>query len=108
MFLTFFWHGSCNVQGKAKLEFPVNVKIKERRHTMAKTARTGKEGLSGAGLGITTVDKLARDASEVGVGVVTILAALIGIWGLACLIGGVANEGLVELFNGYMSAITGR
>jgi len=75
---------------------------------MAKTVKTNKEKLASTGLEISSVDKLTRDASEVGIGIVTILAALIGIWGIACLIGGIANEGLIELLNGWVSAITGR
>ena len=75
---------------------------------MAKTVKTNKQGLESAGLTITGIDRLTRDASEVGMGVITLFAALIGIWGLACLIGGVANEGLVELVNGYFGAVSGR
>lgn len=75
---------------------------------MAKTAKTKKNKTGSIGLDISSVDKLTHDASEVGIGIVTILAALIGIWGVACLIGGVANEGFIELVSGYISAITGR
>ena len=42
-------------------------------------------------------------------GVIMVLAALIGIWGVACLIGGMVNSGGVgELLSGYFSAVTGR
>ena len=75
---------------------------------MAKTVKTNKESLGSAGLTVTGIDRLTRDASEVGMGVITLFAALIGIWGIACLIGGVANEGLVELINGYFGAVSGR
>lgn len=75
---------------------------------MAKTLKTNKEKLASTGLEISSVDKLTNDASQVGIGIVTILAALIGIWGIACLIGGIANEGLIELVNGWISAVTGR
>lgn len=76
---------------------------------MAKTARTEKERVGSAGLEITSIDKIARDASEVGMGVIMVLAALIGIWGIACLVGGVVNSGgVAELLNGYFSAVTGR
>ena len=74
---------------------------------MAKTAKTNRESLGNTGLAVTGIDRLTRDASEVGMGVITLFAALIGIWGIACLIGGVANEGLVELVNGYISAVSG-
>lgn len=73
---------------------------------MARTMRAQNTGTKG--LEITNVDKMTKDASEVGIGVITVLAALIGIWGVACLFGAIANEGLVEMIQGYMSAVTGR
>ncbi len=75
---------------------------------MAKSMRAQKERIGTTGLDITSVDKLANDASQVGIGVIAVLAALIGIWGIACLIGGIANEGILEMFNGYINAVTGR
>ena len=72
-------------------------------------AKTLKGSRSGLGLDISTVDKMGRDATEVGIGVITVLAALIGIWGIACLFGGIVQSGGIgELLNGYLSAITGR
>jgi len=75
---------------------------------MARSMNTQQEKMGAAGLEITNVDKLANDASQIGVGVIAVLAALIGIWGIACLIGGIANEGVLEMVSGYFSAITGR
>lgn len=75
---------------------------------MAKTMKETKSGMGGLKLDISTVDKMGRDASEVGIGIITILAALIGIWGIACLFGGIAQSGFGELINGYISAVTGR
>ncbi|MHB8809011.1 MAG: hypothetical protein ACYC9M_03230 [Desulfobulbaceae bacterium] len=76
---------------------------------MAKTITTEKGKTGSAGLEISSIDKMTRDASEVGMGVIMVLAALIGIWGIACLIGGIANSGGVgELMNGYLAAVTGR
>lgn len=72
---------------------------------MAKSMRAQKTRATG--IELTNVDKLTRDASEVGIGVITVLAALIGIWGIACLVGAVANEGLFDMIRGYMSAVTG-
>ena len=75
---------------------------------MAKKVRTNKVTTGTSGLEITSIDKMTRDASEVGMGVVMVLAALIGIWGIACLVGGIANSGGVgELLNGYLVAVTG-
>ncbi|MDW7772805.1 MAG: hypothetical protein SCH71_07945 [Desulfobulbaceae bacterium] len=75
---------------------------------MAKSMRANKGRIGTTGLGAANVDKLGRDAAEVGIGVITVLAALIGIWGIACLIGAVANVGLLEMANGWISAVTGR
>ncbi len=36
-----------------------------------------------------------------------VLSALIGIWGLTCLIAGLVNFGPVEMIKGYFTAITG-
>ena len=55
-------------------------------------AKTLKGSRSGLGLDISTVDKMGRDATEVGIGVITVLAALIGIWGIACLFGGIVQS----------------
>lgn len=75
---------------------------------MAKTLKENRSKMGGLGLEITTVDKMGRDAAEVGVGVIMVLAALIGIWGIACLFGGIAQSGgVAELINGYLSAVTG-
>ena len=62
----------------------------------------------------TKVNELVRDHVEVGteaskatLGVGMSLAALIGLWGTACLIGGVAAAGLTGAVVGYISAVTG-
>ena len=76
---------------------------------MAKTQSENKSRMGGLGLEISTVDKMGRDAAEVGMGVIMVLAALIGIWGFACLFGGIVQSGGVgELINGFLSAVTGR
>jgi len=45
----------------------------------------------------------SRFALNVGMGI----AALIGVWGAACLIGGLATNGLGGLLRGFLTAITG-
>ena len=75
---------------------------------MAKTMKQTKTGTGGLRLDTTTVDKMGRDVAEVGMGVIMVLAALIGIWGIACLMGGLAQGGVGELLSGYITAITGR
>lgn len=71
------------------------------------TKEKGKTGSNG--LEITSIDKMTHDASEVGMGVILVLAVLIGIWGIACMGGGIVNSGgMGDLLSGYLSAVTGR
>jgi len=75
---------------------------------MTKTLKENKIKMGGLGLEVTTVNKIGRDTAEVGVGVIMVLAALIGIWGIACLFGGIVQGGgIAELVNGFISAVTG-
>ena len=75
---------------------------------MTKTLKENRSKMGGLGLEVSTVNKMGRDAAEVGVGVIMVLAALIGIWGIACLFGGIVQSGgIAELVNGFISAVTG-
>ena len=75
---------------------------------MTKTLKETRGKMGGLGLDVSTVNKMGRDATEVGVGVIMVLAALIGIWGIACLFGGIVQSGgIAELVNGFLSAVTG-
>lgn len=49
----------------------------------------------------------ALETGHYTVKAIGVLSALIGVWGMACLIGGLANCGAVELLKGYVSALTG-
>jgi hypothetical protein len=50
---------------------------------------------------------VAHETSKFSVAVVITMAALIGIWAVACLIGGLASGGLGNLIKGYISTIIG-
>lgn len=51
---------------------------------------------------------VAKEISNVSMSMIVIMSALIGIWGIACLIGGLAGaDGLVGLGQGFVSAVTG-
>ncbi|NOQ47519.1 MAG: hypothetical protein GQ559_12815 [Desulfobulbaceae bacterium] len=61
---------------------------------------------------ITTTKNEARtdvgyEASRFTLGVGIAMSALIGLWGVACLIGGLAANGPVGLIQGYITAIFG-
>ncbi|HEB50862.1 MAG TPA: hypothetical protein ENI89_09660 [Desulfobulbus sp.] len=50
---------------------------------------------------------VGHEVSRFTLGVGIALAILVGIWGLACMIGGLANCGVGELAGGLLGAITG-
>ncbi len=46
--------------------------------------------------------------SKLGIGVIMVMAAFVGVWGLACLIGGLAStSNFQEVGRGLLMAITG-
>jgi len=46
--------------------------------------------------------------SKLGIGIIMVMAAFVGVWGLACLIGGLASTGsFQETGRGLLMAITG-
>ena len=47
------------------------------------------------------------EASKFGVSVVMGMSALIGIWGAACMISGLAGNGIGGMVAGFISAVTG-
>ena len=50
---------------------------------------------------------VAQETSKFTVKVVLTMAGLIGIWAVACLIGGLASGGIGNLIKGYISTIVG-
>ena len=54
------------------------------------------------------VAELELGNSRLGLGIIMIMAAFVGIWGVACLIGGMANaDGFQEIWRSLMTAATG-
>lgn len=47
------------------------------------------------------------EVSRFTLGIGIALAALVGMWGFACMIGGLATCGMGELLRGFLTAITG-
>ena len=46
--------------------------------------------------------------SKMGIGIIMVMAAFVGVWGLACLIGGLAStNSFQEVGRGLLMAITG-
>lgn len=44
---------------------------------------------------------------QVAIGLIGIMSALIGIWGVACLIGGISQYGIAGMISGWISAVMG-
>ena len=51
--------------------------------------------------------EVGQETAKYTVGAISVLAALIGIWGMACLIGGFLTNGAGGMLQGYISALTG-
>ncbi len=66
-------------------------------------------GIEKEGLGSSVLDQQAmvEGATQAGIGIIMVLAALIGVWGIACLVGGVMEVGVTELMRGFVTAVTG-
>ena len=50
---------------------------------------------------------VATETSKFTIKVVMTMAALIGIWAVACLVGGLASGGIGNLIKGFVSTIVG-
>ena len=54
------------------------------------------------------VAELELGNSRMGIGIIMVMAAFVGVWGLACLIGGLAStNSFQEIGRGLLMAITG-
>jgi hypothetical protein len=52
--------------------------------------------------------EITEEVSKIGLGIITIMAGLTGIWGAFCLFGGLIEaNGIRELSQGWLTAITG-
>lgn len=55
----------------------------------------------------TEFEEMEQGVSQAGMGVMIALAGLTGIWGLVCLVSAAAQNGVLELIRGWLSAVTG-
>jgi hypothetical protein len=56
----------------------------------------------------TTVQAHEQESvGQVGIGLIGILSAMIGTWGVACLISGICQYGIVGMIKGWVSAVMG-
>ena len=62
----------------------------------------------GLGLGELDQEAIGEGISQAGVGVILPLATLIGVWGIACLVGGmISMGGVIEMGRNWLTAVTG-
>lgn len=61
----------------------------------------------GAGIGELDREAMVEGTSQAGLGILMVLATLVGAWGIACLASGMANGGLMHLLRGWVTAISG-
>ncbi len=54
-----------------------------------------------------TKTDIGYEVSRFTLGVGIAMTALIGIWGFACMIGGLATNGTGDLVRGFLTAVTG-
>ena len=50
---------------------------------------------------------IVYEASKFGLVFIIAMSGLIGLWGVACLLGGLFTNGIGGLLRGYLTAITG-
>lgn len=55
----------------------------------------------------TTRTDVERDVSTVIFSIVAVSAVLIGVWAVACLVGGIMEHGLSGLVKGWVTAVMG-
>jgi hypothetical protein len=53
------------------------------------------------------LEEVGRGVFQAGMGFLTAMAGLIGVWGLACFLGAVTQAGLLEVVRGWVTAVTG-
>jgi len=55
----------------------------------------------------TTEIEVTHDVLGVLMTLLSVSAALIGIWAAACFVGAIVNHGLMSVIQGYVTAVTG-
>lgn len=75
---------------------------------MQTTAHTQKSRTREAEQRSAGVEKVATGLSQAGLIIIAVLAGLIGIWGLVCMVSGLAqSNGVSALIRAYVRAVTG-
>jgi len=81
---------------------------KPRRHIMYESMEITRERAATFDSEITGIADLELGNSKLGLGIIMIMAAFVGVWGVACLIGGLAStESFHEVGRSLITAFTG-
>lgn len=51
--------------------------------------------------------EMTQDVSIVGVSIIVILSALIGLWAVTCLVSGISQSGVIGMVKGWFMAVMG-
>ncbi|MBC8209364.1 MAG: hypothetical protein H8E79_09400 [Desulfobulbaceae bacterium] len=56
---------------------------------------------------LTAANNIGQETSTFALNTGIVMAALVGLWGFACMIGGLMSSGFGGVIQGYISAVTG-
>ncbi len=52
-------------------------------------------------------ESFSQSSAQVGLGIIAFASLMVGIWGVACLLGGLSQYGVVGMVKGWLSAVMG-
>lgn len=52
-------------------------------------------------------ESFSQSSAQVGIGIIAVASLMIGLWGIACLVGGLSQYGVTGMLKGWISAIIG-
>lgn len=52
-------------------------------------------------------ESVANGSAQVGIGIIALMSALIGTWGVTCLLSGLAQYGVTGMIRGWITAVMG-
>lgn len=52
-------------------------------------------------------ESIANSSAQVGIGIIALLSAMIGTWGVTCLLSGLAQYGITGMIRGWITAVMG-
>jgi hypothetical protein len=74
---------------------------------MKSTIESEERAIGSEGVEEVEFEEMEQGVSEAGMGLIMAMASLVGVWGLACLVSAIAQNGLLDVARGWLSAVTG-